>query len=94
MRVRAWLEDWVTDYIDDIPPESYVNAYFKGCRYGRTTSTLAESFNSGIMIHKKMHVSALLDHRKDSQSGPRALDLHLSKVACIRVPCAHALASI
>ncbi|KAI3846123.1 hypothetical protein MKW98_015492, partial [Papaver atlanticum] len=53
--------DWVADYIDTIPPESYANAYFKGCRYGRTFSNIGESFNSWILVHKKMPASALFD---------------------------------
>ncbi|KAI3984358.1 hypothetical protein MKX01_011312, partial [Papaver californicum] len=52
---------WVADYIEEIPPDKYANSYFKGCRYGQTTSSLVESFNSWIKVHKNMHASALLD---------------------------------
>ncbi|XP_026400390.1 uncharacterized protein LOC113296297 [Papaver somniferum] len=60
-KIRDLNCDWVADYIETIPPEAYANAYFKGCRYGRTSSTLAESLNSWLVVHKKMLASALLD---------------------------------
>ncbi|KAI3951161.1 hypothetical protein MKW98_028565 [Papaver atlanticum] len=60
-KIRDLNCDWVADYIDTIPPESYANAYFKGCRYGRTSSNIGESFNRWILVHKKMPASALLD---------------------------------
>ncbi|XP_026459040.1 uncharacterized protein LOC113359662 [Papaver somniferum] len=60
-KIRDLNCDWVDDYIETIPPEAYANAYFKGCRYGRTSSTLAESVNSWVLVHKKMPASALLD---------------------------------
>ncbi|XP_026410384.1 uncharacterized protein LOC113305577 [Papaver somniferum] len=60
-KIRDLNCDWVADYIHTIPPESYVNTYFKGCRYGYTSSTLGESFNSWILVHKKMPTSAFLD---------------------------------
>ncbi|RZC52060.1 hypothetical protein C5167_020492 [Papaver somniferum] len=60
-KIRDLNCDWVADYIETIPPESYENAYFKCCRYGRTSSTLAEVLNKWILIHKKIPASALLD---------------------------------
>ncbi|XP_026450763.1 uncharacterized protein LOC113350873 [Papaver somniferum] len=60
-KIRYLNCNWVDDYIETIPPESYVNAYFKGCRYGRTSSTLAEVLNNWVLVHKKMPASALLD---------------------------------
>ncbi|XP_026460335.1 uncharacterized protein LOC113361242 [Papaver somniferum] len=60
-KIRDLKCDWVADYIETIPPEAYANAYFKGCRYGRTSSTLAESINSWVVVDKKMPASALLD---------------------------------
>ncbi|XP_026378763.1 uncharacterized protein LOC113273224 [Papaver somniferum] len=59
-KIRDLNCDWVADYIETIPPESYANAYFKGCRYGRTSST-AEALNNWVLVHKKMPTSALLD---------------------------------
>ncbi|XP_026429519.1 ETHYLENE INSENSITIVE 3-like 5 protein [Papaver somniferum] len=57
---------WVANYIEDIPPERWSNALFQGCRYGRKSSTLAESFNSWMKVHKKLPANALLDQiRKD-----------------------------
>ncbi|XP_026458758.1 uncharacterized protein LOC113359317 [Papaver somniferum] len=57
---------WVANYIEDIPPERWSNAFFQGCRYGRISSTLAESFNSWMKVHKKLPANALLDQiRKD-----------------------------
>ncbi|KAI3908802.1 hypothetical protein MKW98_029352 [Papaver atlanticum] len=57
---------WVADYIEDIPPERWSNAFFQGCRYGRTSSTLTESFNSWMKVHKKLPANSLLDQiRKD-----------------------------
>ncbi|MCL7021555.1 hypothetical protein MKW94_001572, partial [Papaver nudicaule] len=53
--------DWVADYIEAIPADKYANAFFKGCRYGRTASSLAESFNAWITVHKKMPASVFLD---------------------------------
>ncbi|XP_026459222.1 uncharacterized protein LOC113359865 [Papaver somniferum] len=60
-KIRYLNCDWVADYIETIPPEAYVNAYFKGCLYGRTSSTLAESVNRWVLVQKKMHASDLLD---------------------------------
>ncbi|XP_026452164.1 uncharacterized protein LOC113352569 [Papaver somniferum] len=60
-KIRYLNYDWVADCIETILPESYANAFFQGCRYGRISSNLAESFNSGIKVHKKMPAFALLD---------------------------------
>ncbi|XP_026452063.1 uncharacterized protein LOC113352464 [Papaver somniferum] len=60
-KIRDLNCDCVADYIETIPPESYANAYFKGCLYGRITNTLGESFNRWISVHKKMPASALLE---------------------------------
>ncbi|XP_026419552.1 uncharacterized protein LOC113315493 [Papaver somniferum] len=60
-KIRDLNCDWVADYIETIPPEAYANAFFQGCRYGRTSSTLEESFNSWIKVHKKMPAFSLLD---------------------------------
>ncbi|XP_026396119.1 uncharacterized protein LOC113290750 [Papaver somniferum] len=55
-KIRDLNCDWVAVYIETIPPESYVNAYFKGCRYGRTSRTLAEALNNWVMIKRKIMV--------------------------------------
>ncbi|XP_026452023.1 uncharacterized protein LOC113352417 [Papaver somniferum] len=60
-KIRDLNCDWVADYIETIPPEAYANAFFQGCRYARTSSQIAESYNSWIKVHKKMHAFALLD---------------------------------
>ncbi|MCL7025441.1 hypothetical protein MKW94_018961, partial [Papaver nudicaule] len=60
-KIRDLGCDWVADYIEAIPADKYANAFFKGCRYGRTASSLAESFNAWITVHKKMPASAFLD---------------------------------
>ncbi|XP_026379480.1 uncharacterized protein LOC113274243 [Papaver somniferum] len=62
---------WVADYIETIPSESYVNAFFKDFRYGRTAITLGESFNSWILVHKKMPASSLLDQEESNGNDGR-----------------------
>ncbi|XP_026459097.1 uncharacterized protein LOC113359721 [Papaver somniferum] len=62
-KIRDLNCDWVADYIETIPPEAYVNAYFKGCRYGRTSSTLAESLNSWVLIRRKI-MCLMAEHRE------------------------------
>ncbi|XP_026459193.1 uncharacterized protein LOC113359835 [Papaver somniferum] len=95
--------DWVADYIETILPESYVNAFFKGFRYGRTTSTLGDSFNSWILVHKKIPASALLDqisrkvmvmmaNRRDD--GANMMTPLTAKWRVYGFPCARALAAI
>ncbi|XP_026396246.1 uncharacterized protein LOC113290870 [Papaver somniferum] len=98
--------DWVDDYIDDIPPESYMNAYFKGYRCGRTTSTSGGSFNSWILIRMKVMVM-MTDHHDDDAKMMTPLTLECKKnlealqdeglywkVGIYCFPCDHALASI
>ncbi|XP_026455497.1 uncharacterized protein LOC113356521 [Papaver somniferum] len=60
-KIRYLDCDWVANYIATIPPEAYANAFFQGCRYGRTYIQIAESYNSWIKVHKKMPAFSLLD---------------------------------
>ncbi|XP_026451983.1 uncharacterized protein LOC113352371 [Papaver somniferum] len=50
-KIRDLNCDWVVDYIDSIPPESYVNTYFKGYHYGRTSSTLGDHSIDGFWLY-------------------------------------------
>lgn len=52
---------WVADYCRNIPKEKWSNAFFKGCSYGYTSSSVAESFNSWINKEKKLPACAFVD---------------------------------
>ncbi|KAI3920053.1 hypothetical protein MKW98_001309, partial [Papaver atlanticum] len=52
---------WVADYCRNIPREKWPSAFFKGCRYGQTSSSVAESFNNWINREKKLPACAFVD---------------------------------
>lgn len=52
---------WVDDYCRNIPKEKWSSAFFKGCSYGYTSSSVAESFNSWINKEKKLPACAFVD---------------------------------
>ncbi|KAI3957708.1 hypothetical protein MKW98_006036, partial [Papaver atlanticum] len=45
---------WVADYCRNIPREKWSSAFFKGYRYGQTSSSVTESFNNWINREKKL----------------------------------------
>ncbi|XP_026442643.1 uncharacterized protein LOC113342262 [Papaver somniferum] len=52
---------WFSDYCRNIPREKWSSAFFKGCRYGKTSSSVSESFNNWINREKKLPACALVD---------------------------------
>ncbi|XP_026410219.1 uncharacterized protein LOC113305387 [Papaver somniferum] len=51
----------VAEYCRNMPREHWSNAFFTGCRFGQTTSSVAESFNNWIRKDKRLPACALVD---------------------------------
>ncbi|OVA01455.1 hypothetical protein BVC80_509g28 [Macleaya cordata] len=51
----------VKKFVDNVPFEHWVNAYFSGERYEEMCSNVAESFNSWISNERHMPVTSMLD---------------------------------
>ncbi|MCL7028010.1 hypothetical protein MKW94_015232, partial [Papaver nudicaule] len=53
---------WVAEYLKGVDREKWSSAYFKGCRYGYTSSSIAESFNNWIRKEKKLPAYGIADN--------------------------------
>lgn len=51
----------VAEYCRNMPREHWSSAFFTGCRFGQTTSSVAESFNNWIRKDKRLPACALVD---------------------------------
>ncbi|XP_026450823.1 uncharacterized protein LOC113350940 [Papaver somniferum] len=51
----------VAEYCRNMPREYWSSAFFTGCRFGQTTSSIAESFNNWIRKDKRLPSCALID---------------------------------
>ncbi|XP_026410520.1 uncharacterized protein LOC113305725 [Papaver somniferum] len=52
---------WVVEYCRNIPMEKWSSAFFLGCRFGKTSSSVSESFNNWISDDKKLPACSLVD---------------------------------
>ncbi|XP_026459985.1 uncharacterized protein LOC113360729 [Papaver somniferum] len=52
---------WVVEYIRNIDPKHWANAFFVGCRYGTHSSTIQESFNNWILPERDLPPATLVD---------------------------------
>ncbi|XP_026410864.1 uncharacterized protein LOC113306100 [Papaver somniferum] len=86
--------DGIANYCHNIPKECCSSAFFTGCRFGQTTSSVADSF-------KRRELSVLMDPEflTPTYQGSHTVDLLSKTCTCqgCRVygfPCSHAIAVI
>ncbi|GMP68315.1 hypothetical protein CsSME_00027963 [Camellia sinensis var. sinensis] len=51
----------VIDFLGNLPPQHWANAYFRGNWYGEMTSNAAESFNNWISEARHLPITHLVD---------------------------------
>ncbi|XP_026397938.1 uncharacterized protein LOC113293542 [Papaver somniferum] len=61
METELMGRDGVANYCRNIPRERWSSVFFTGCRFGQTTSSVAESFNNWIRKDKRLPACALVD---------------------------------
>ena len=60
-KLRQFGGNRLHDFLDDLPPHNWANAYFRGRRYGEMTSNAAESFNNWIMEARHLPIIGMVD---------------------------------
>ncbi|KAL7204783.1 hypothetical protein ACSBR2_017819 [Camellia fascicularis] len=50
-----------TGFLQDLPPQHWANAYFRGNRYGEMCSNAAKSFNNWIFAARHLPITRLVD---------------------------------
>ncbi|KAL7188307.1 hypothetical protein ACSBR1_038200 [Camellia fascicularis] len=51
----------INNFLEDMPPNHWANAYFRDKRYGEMTSNVAESFNKWILDARNYPITRLVD---------------------------------
>ncbi|GMP57126.1 hypothetical protein CsSME_00021343 [Camellia sinensis var. sinensis] len=62
----------INNFLEDMPPKHWVNAYFKGKRYGEMTSNAAELFNKWILDACNYPITRLVDTLRNQIMTMRA----------------------
>lgn len=57
---RKWGKK-MEKFLKDLPKEHYASAYFEGKRYGETTNSIAESFNSWILDFRSLPIFQMME---------------------------------